>query len=78
MPALAHAYTHPMALFGLFRRIHSRSLRVAIGVLLVGTVIVVDLLFSAHKALSIGIFLGAFALILAVRLGFAAHARHHH
>lgn len=37
----------------------------------VGAVVVIDLAFSAHPALSIGIFVGAFAPILVGRLAFA-------
>jgi uncharacterized membrane protein len=64
-----------MALLHLFRRIPSRRLRVLLGVLLIGGVIIIDLLFSAHPALSIGIFLGAVVLLL---LGSLAHTRQRH
>ena len=46
-----------------FMRIKNRKVRIALGILLIPGVIVIDLIFSGHPALSIGIFVAAVVVI---------------
>jgi peptidoglycan/LPS O-acetylase OafA/YrhL len=64
-------------MFLLIRRIRDRRIRAALAVAVILAGVVIDLLFSAHPAVSIGI-LGVAALIFVVRVVMVGRARPGH